>query len=103
VLGATTNMVVAGGVLLLEAAAVTLGNVATLSARHRLIPTERFGLINNAFRMFVMGVVPAGALAGGALAEGFGLTTTFVAAGVVQLVVLSVIALPLRRTALAQG
>jgi Na+/melibiose symporter-like transporter len=95
-LGVGSHLSVATAALLLEAAAVTLGNVATLSARHRLIPTERFGLINNAFRMCVMGVVPAGALIGGALAELFGLGATFVTAGAVQLAVLVALTLPLR-------
>ncbi len=100
VIGATDHVVVATGALLLEAAAVTLGNVATLSARHRLIPLERFGLINNAFRMCVMGVVPAGSLAGGALADLFGLSATFITAGAIQLAILLIIALPLRSIAL---
>jgi Na+/melibiose symporter-like transporter len=99
-LGLTSYVALAAVALLIEAAAVTLGNVATLSARHRIIPTKRFGLINNGFRMCVMGVVPAGALIGGALGDIFGLTTTFIAAGAVQLVVLIALAAPLRSTAL---
>jgi MFS family permease len=95
-IGLTHNLVVATAALLLEAAAVTLGNVATLSARHRLIPVARFGIINNAFRMCVMGVVPVGSLVGGGLAALTSVPTTFVAAGVIQLAGLLGVALPLR-------
>jgi predicted MFS family arabinose efflux permease len=95
-IGATRSPVVTTLALMLEAAAVTLGNVATLSARHRMIPAQRFGLINNAFRTCVMGVVPVGALVGGALAQAFGVPATFLVAGAVQLGVLLVVSVPLR-------
>ena len=95
-IGSTRSSVLTTLALMLEAAAVTLGNVATLSARHRMIPAQRFGLINNAFRTCVMGVVPVGALLGGALAQAFGVPTTFLVAGAVQLGVLLVVGLPLR-------
>ncbi len=100
-LGATSAVVVAGAALVIEAAGTSVGNVATLSVRHRIIPTERFGLINNVFRMFVMGAVPVGALAGGALAELAGVGTAFVVAGAVQLGVVAALALPLRSLASA--
>lgn len=87
----------AGGALALEAAATSLGNVATLSARHRIIPAKRFGLVNNAFRMPVTGCIPLGALAGGVLASVLGFHQTFLLAGMVQLAVLGLLARPLRR------
>lgn len=95
-IGLTRSPVVMTLALMLEAGAVTLGNVATLSARHRMIPTQRFGLINNAFRTCVMGVVPVGSLVGGALAAAFGLPTTFLVAGAFQLAVLAAVSGPLR-------
>ena len=85
ILASTSTPVVAVFGYGLEAVAVALGNVATLSARHRIIPTELFGRVNNLFRMCVLGVVPLGALAGGLLSTQFGLRTTFVVAGLVQL------------------
>lgn len=100
-LGSTSEVLLAVSALALEAAASSLGNVATLSQRHRIIPTERFGLVNNAFRMCVIGVVPFGSLTGGALAAAYGTRATFVAAGMLQLVVLAAMALPLRATATA--
>jgi MFS family permease len=98
-LGATSAVVIAATALVLEAAGTSIGNVATLSVRHRIIPSERFGLINNLFRMFVMGAVPLGALAGGILADVTGVRTTFVVAGAVQLVCLAALAWPLRSLA----
>ena len=65
-----------------------------MSLRHRVIPTELFGRVNNAFRMCVLGVMPLGALAGGVLTARFGLRTTFLIAGVTQV---SLIALLARR------
>lgn len=69
----------------IEAFAVALGNVATLSLRHKLIPTEQFGRVNNAFRTCVYGVVLLGALAGGVFTARLGIRTTFLMAGLLQL------------------
>jgi hypothetical protein len=85
ILGTTSNTGVAATGYAFEAVAVALGNVATMSLRLRVIPTELFGRVNNAFRMCVLGVMPLGALAGGVLRARFGLRTTFLIAGVTQL------------------
>jgi MFS family permease len=94
ILASTSNTYVAATGYILEAAAVAVGNVATMSLRHRVIPNELFGRVNNVFRMCVFGTMPLGALAGGVLAARFGLHTTFLIAGVTQV---SLIALILRR------
>lgn len=96
VLGSTSQLWLAVAALTVEAAATSTGNVATLSVRHRLIPPERFGLVNNAFRMCVTGVIPLGALAGGGLTIGLGLPLTFVIAGLIQVGLLAVMAFPLK-------
>jgi MFS family permease len=85
----TVSVAVAG--LAIEALAVALGNVATLSLRQVVIPSELLGRVNNAFRTGVLGVVPLGALVGGVLAADFGLHTTFAVAGLVQLSVLGLV------------
>ncbi|MCU1494314.1 MAG: Major facilitator superfamily Permease [Acidimicrobiaceae bacterium] len=97
-LGSTTDLYLAVAALALEAAASSLGNVATLSIRHRIIPTERFGVVNNAFRMCITGLIPLGALAGGVLTATYGTRMTFVIAGACQVVVLAALARPLRRS-----
>ena len=96
ILASTSSIGIAVVGITVEAFAVASGNVATLSLRHRIIPTELFGRVNNAFRMCVYGVVPFGALAGGLLTEGVGLRTTFVIAGLVQLGLTALLAQRLR-------
>jgi MFS family permease len=96
-LSSTTVVIVAVAALALEAASSSLGNVATLSARHDAIPSERFGVVNNVFRMSVTGLVPVGALVGGLLASWIGLHATFLVAGGTQLAAIVVTARPLQR------
>jgi hypothetical protein len=96
-LSSTTVVIVAVVALALEAAASSLGNVATLSARHDAIPSARFGVVNNVFRMSVTGLVPIGALVGGLLAASIGLRATFLIAGGTQLASIAVTARPLQR------
>jgi MFS family permease len=100
-LAGTSNIAVAVVAYSLEAVAVALGNVTTLSLRHRIIPSELFGRVNNTFRMCLYGVMPLGALTGGLLAAGLGLHATFVAAGVLQVVLIAVLSRRLGRAALA--
>jgi predicted MFS family arabinose efflux permease len=85
----TVPLAVAG--LMIEAFAVALGNVATLSLRQVVIPSELLGRVNNAFRTCVLGIVPLGALVGGVLASHFGLHATFAMAGIGQVAVLGLI------------
>jgi predicted MFS family arabinose efflux permease len=84
VLAATATPAVAVCGYALEAVAVALGNVTTVSLRQRLIPSGMFGRVNNIFRTFVLGAVPLGALAGGLLATGLGVRATFLVAGLLQ-------------------
>jgi hypothetical protein len=76
----------------LQAVAVAVGNVSTLSLRQAVIPSELLGRVNNAFRTCVFGVMPLGALTGGLLASHLGLSTTFLLAGLVQAALLLVLA-----------
>ncbi len=95
-LSAAGDRLVAVVGLAVEAVATSVGNVASTTARFRLIPAERFGVVNNAYRMVVLGVGPVGALLGGALATSIGLRPTMAAAGIVQVAALAAVALPLR-------
>lgn len=99
ILGSTTSRVVAVAGLALEAAATSIGNVAVTSARYRAVPAERFGIVSNAFRMFVTGAIPLGSIAGGALAAALGTQPTFLLAGALQLSTLLALAIPLRSLA----
>jgi predicted MFS family arabinose efflux permease len=85
ILASTSTIAIGALGCSIEALAVALGNVATLSLRHKLIPTDQFGRVNNAFRTCVYAVVPLGALAGGVLTVQVGIRTTFLTAGLLQL------------------
>jgi len=95
-LGATSILAVAGLALVLETVATATGNVANVTMRQELIPLERFGLVNNAMRMCIMGLVPVGALAAGLLARAVGTRPTFLVAGALQLLALAVSAAGVR-------
>ena len=47
--------------------AVALGNVANLTLRQRLIPSELLGRVGNVLRFFIFGAMPLGGLLGGSL------------------------------------
>jgi MFS family permease len=95
-LGSTSHRVLAVSGLALEAAATAVGNVASLSLRHRSIPMANFGIVNNAIGMCVAGLIPGGALLGGVLAGVYGTRTTFIIAGATQLIMTALLAIPLR-------
>ena len=71
---------------------VTLGfativwNVITVSLRQAIIPDEILGRVNSTYRFIGWGAIPLGALAGGLLADHFGLRAPFVVGGVGLLV-----------------
>ena len=71
---------------MVEAFAVTLWNIVTMSLRQRIIPTGQFGRINGVFRWIGFGSMSLGALAGGLLAHAFGLRAPFVIGGIIILV-----------------
>ncbi len=91
VVGLTSALGIALVALAAEAVAVAVGNVATLSLRQSVIPSELLGRVSNAFRMCIFGVIPLGALAGGLIAHAAGLHAVFVVAGGLQLVVIALV------------
>jgi Na+/melibiose symporter-like transporter len=96
-MGLTRNGFVAASLFGVSAAGVMVWNVLTMSLRQSLIPQQLFGRVQGAYRTLVWGAIPAGSLAGGALAGGFGLRAVFVVAGCVQLGLAVVLGLLLRR------
>lgn len=89
VLGATKSPVVAGAALTLEAAAITVGIVASLSLRQAIVPTAMQGRVASAHMTLVLAAFPLGSLVGGLLAGGLGIRTTFYIAGGLQIVVVA--------------
>jgi MFS family permease len=73
------------------AAGITMGvgsvvwNVITVSLRQRITPDRLLGRMNAAYRLLGWGTMPVGAALGGAVAEVYGLRTTFVVAAALHL------------------
>lgn len=63
----TGSVVVAAAALFTSMLAGLLWNVVTVSYRQRVIPGEILGRVNSIYRFFGWGMMPLGALAGGAL------------------------------------
>jgi MFS family permease len=93
----TSSVVVAEAAFLVEAGAVLGGSVVSTTLRQRHIPQPLLGRVSNVFRSIIWGAIPLGALLGGVLADLRGLRAPFVVAGLVQIALVVVLALPLRR------
>ncbi|MHB8506352.1 MAG: MFS transporter [Acidimicrobiales bacterium] len=87
------------GFLVVENLAVPVGIVASIGLRQRLIPNELLGRVGMVFRVIIFTATPLGALTGGALARGMPFGDVFLAAGVLQLVMLGALAPRLWRRA----
>ncbi|MDT0482736.1 MFS transporter [Streptomyces doebereineriae] len=80
--GLATDALVAAVAFAFVGASVALVNVITTTLRQVLIPPDRFGRVNGAYRLVVNGLSPLGGLGGGLLAGRFGLRAPFFAAAV---------------------
>ncbi len=60
-------------------------NVLTISLRQSLVPDALLGRVNSAYRMLGWGTMPVGALAGGIIADGYGLRAPFLVTGSLSL------------------
>ena len=87
VMAATHSVILAGAALTVEAVAITIGIVASLSLRQALVPPEMQGRVASAHMTLVLAAFPLGSLAGGLLAGSIGIRTTFLVAGCLQLLV----------------
>lgn len=95
---ALAHSVVGAGVAMgLECLSITVGNVASMSLRQRLIPQGLLGRVGTTFRMIIFAGMPLGALTGGIMARESSLRVTFLAAGIAQLGFLAVLVPRLRR------
>lgn len=88
--------VIAGAVLLLGATN-TVGNVTSQSMRQRMVPRAMLGRVAGAGRTVAFGLMPVGALLGGAVAEHAGLPTLFVGAALLALACTVGVALTVRQ------
>ena len=76
-LALATSPYLAGAMLALEAFHAMVWNVLTISLRQALIPAGLLGRVGSAFRMIGLGGQALGALAGGLLAQAFGIIAPF--------------------------
>ena len=68
--------------LMVSGAMGMMWNIITVSLRQRITPDRLLGRVNASYRLFAWGAMPIGALAGGLIAEVFGVVAVFVAAGI---------------------
>ena len=68
------NAFVIGGLFVLVGISAVVWNVITVSLRQAVIPENLFGRVNSVYRLLGWGAIPIGALLGGFLARGLGLT-----------------------------
>ena len=84
VLALTTNPFLAGAMIIIDALAATVWNVATVSLRQELIPDRLLGRVFSAFRMFGFAGMALGTVASGLVAREFGITVSYWAAAMVM-------------------
>ncbi|ADG75845.1 major facilitator superfamily MFS_1 [Cellulomonas flavigena DSM 20109] len=82
--------------LLVVGVCVTLGNVVSQTVRQRIVPRELLGRTGGASRTLVFGLMPVGALVGGAVAEHLGVAATLLGAVAVSVVVAAGLAASMR-------
>jgi MFS family permease len=87
-IGLTSAILVATAAMITESFGIGAANVATMSLRQVVVPPELLGRVGSAFRMFVFGAVPFGALVGGFLAR-TSLRLPFLCAAVLQALLLA--------------
>lgn len=82
----TANPWLIGAMWVLSGIGVALWNVIVVSLRQQLTPDALLGRMNSCYRLLAWGTIPLGNLAGGLLAEAFGLQPTFAIAAGLSLV-----------------
>ena len=103
VMGVWRNIPVAVAASAATAVAGTVWNVATVSLRQRIIPSELFGRVNSAYRFIGTGFIAVGSAIGGFIAKGYDYAAPFTVGGVIMVVTLVVGARPVVRHAAALG
>jgi MFS family permease len=91
--GLTPNVWLVGLSFAVAGVSIVMWNVVTVSLRQRIVPDELLGRVNAGYRLLAWGTQPLGAIAGGFIAEFFGLQAVFLVGAVVagSLVLLRVI------------
>jgi MFS family permease len=98
IMAAAHGWQLAGPAFALVGFAIGAGSVVAISLRQRLTPPDLMGRVGGAWRGFVWGAAPVGALIAGTLASLGGLRLPLVLAGALQCAVGVVLARPLLRS-----
>ncbi len=77
ILGSTTNGWTAGAILALFGLHAVVWGTVSVSLRQELVPGDLMGRVNSVYLLFDAGSASIGALLGGLIAGGFGLTAPF--------------------------
>ena len=92
------NLAVLGALAFgLQELGTTIANVGSVTTRQQLIPREMYGRVGAVHRLFVVTSGPFGALAGGLIADAFGVRPAMLVAGAADVAVLVFLAPALRR------
>jgi MFS family permease len=86
---ATTNPYLIGAAFFAGGAGLIVFNVVMVSLRQSVTPDQLLGRLNSAHRVVAWGTKPLGAVAGGVLAQAFGLRPVFVIMGLLAIAVLA--------------
>ncbi|WP_406630941.1 MFS transporter [Amycolatopsis sp. WGS_07] len=98
-IGLSPNAVVLGVLLGINGFATTVWSVVTVSLRQLVVPADLRGRVHSVYRMLGWGLMPLGSLAGGLVADGFGIRAAYPVAGAVRGIALAV-ALPVLLSAM---
>ena len=81
----TADPYLLGAAFFVGGASVAVWNVITVSLRQRITPDRLLGRVNSAYRLLAWGTIPLGSVAGGLLAQVFGLRAVFAAMALLTL------------------
>jgi hypothetical protein len=99
----TRSAVLAVFVLGLQDFGVAVANVASVTARQRLVPRNLLGRVSSVHRLAVLGAAPFGAVVGGLVASASNAPDAMLAAGLILGVALAILAAPLLRSLAASA
>jgi len=94
----TRSAVLAVFVLGLQDFGVAVANVASVTARQRLVPRNLLGRVSSVHRLAVTGAAPFGAVLGGFIASASNAPDAMLAAGLILVAALAILSLPLLRS-----
>ena len=102
-MGLWRNIPVAIAASAATAIAGTVWNVATVSLRQRIIPSELFGRVNSAYRFIGTGFIAVGSAIGGFIAKGYDYAAPFLVGGIIMSLTILIGARTVVRHATAAG